>query len=55
MLWASADKLRTQMDATECKHLVLGLIFLKYASDTFVEQQKVLAMMSNPASESLPG
>lgn len=34
-LWASADKLRTNMDAAEYKHLVLGLIFLKYISDTF--------------------
>ena len=49
VLWASADKLRAQMDAAEYKHLVLGLIFLKYISDTFVERQrKVLAMVSNP-------
>ncbi|CUI04198.1 Type I restriction-modification system, DNA-methyltransferase subunit M [Janthinobacterium sp. CG23_2] len=34
-LWATADKLRTNMDAAEYKHLVLGLIFLKYISDTF--------------------
>ena len=33
VLWASADKLRAQMDAAEYKHLVLGLIFLKYISD----------------------
>ena len=32
-LWATADKLRTNMDAAEYKHLVLGLIFLKYVSD----------------------
>ena len=52
VLWASADKLRAQMDAAEYKHLVLGLIFLKYISDTFVErQQNVLAMVSNPDSE----
>ena len=36
-LWASADKLRAQMDAAEYKHIVLGLIFLKYISDTFVQ------------------
>ena len=43
VLWASADKLRAQMDAAEYKHLVLGLIFLKYISDTFAAQQgKVL-------------
>ena len=40
VLWASADKLRAQMDAAEYKHLVLGMIFLKYISDTFLEQQK---------------
>ena len=52
VLWASADKLRAQMDAAEYKHLVLGMIFLKYISDTFVEQQKkVLAMVSNPESD----
>ena len=52
VLWASADKLRAQMDAAEYKHLVLGLIFLKYISDTFVERrQNVLAMVSDPDSE----
>jgi type I restriction enzyme M protein len=34
-LWAAADKLRANMDAAEYKHLVLGLIFVKYISDTF--------------------
>ena len=34
-LWAAADKLRANMDAAEYKHLVLGLIFLKYVSDSF--------------------
>ena len=38
--WASADKLRAQRDAAEYKHQVLGLIFLKYISDTFVEQRQ---------------
>jgi len=33
-LWATADKLRANMDAAEYKHLVLGLIFVKYISDT---------------------
>ena len=36
-LWAAADKLRSSMDAAEYKHIVLGLIFLKYISDAFVE------------------
>ncbi len=50
VLWASADKLRAQMDAAEYKHLVLGLIFLKYISDTFAaRREQVLAMVSNPA------
>ena len=35
MLWASADKLRANMDPAEYKHVVLGLIFLKYISDSF--------------------
>jgi type I restriction enzyme M protein len=52
VLWASADKLRAQMDAAEYKHLVLGLIFLKYISDTFAAQQgKVLQTVSNPESD----
>ena len=36
-LWATADKLRNNMDAAEYKHIVLGLIFLKYISDSFEE------------------
>ena len=36
-LWAAADKLRGHMDASEYKHIVLGLIFLKYISDSFEE------------------
>jgi len=36
-LWATADKLRGHMDAAEYKHVVLGLIFLKYISDAFEE------------------
>ncbi|MCP9916937.1 N-6 DNA methylase [Cyanobium sp. ATX 6F1] len=44
------------MDAAEYKHLVLGLIFLKYISDTFVEQQqKVLVMVSDPESDNYVG
>ena len=34
-LWQAADKLRDNMDAAEYKHVVLGLIFLKYISDAF--------------------
>lgn len=36
-LWAAADKMRNNMDAAEYKHVVLGLIFLKYISDAFDE------------------
>jgi type I restriction enzyme M protein len=36
-LWRSADKLRKNIDAAEYKHIVLGLIFLKYISDAFEE------------------
>jgi len=39
-LWAAADKLRSNMDAAEYKHVVLGLIFLKYISDSFEEARK---------------
>ncbi len=43
-LWLAADKLRNNMDAAEYKHVVLGLIFLKYISDTFEEhREKLLA------------
>lgn len=35
VLWKAADKLRSNMDAAEYKHVVLGLIFLKYISDAF--------------------
>ena len=37
-LWAAADKLRGHMDAAVYKHVVLGLIFLKYVSDAFQEK-----------------
>ncbi|MBT9499482.1 MAG: SAM-dependent DNA methyltransferase [Zoogloea sp.] len=41
-LWAAADKLRANMDAAEYKHLVLGLIFLKYISDSFAARRTEL-------------
>jgi type I restriction enzyme M protein len=34
-LWQAADKLRGTVDAAEYKHVVLGLLFLKYVSDSF--------------------
>jgi type I restriction enzyme M protein len=41
-LWQAADKLRGHMDAAEYKHVVLGLIFLKYISDAFQERHEAL-------------
>jgi type I restriction enzyme M protein len=41
-LWKMADALRGSMDAAEYKHVVLGLIFLKYISDAFEEQHRKL-------------
>lgn len=41
-LWAAADKLRGSMDASEYKHVVLGLIFLKYISDKFEDRYNEL-------------
>lgn len=41
-LWATADKLRANMDAAEYKHIVLGLIFLKYISDSFAGRRSEL-------------
>ena len=37
-LWSMADALRGSMDAAEYKHVVLGIIFLKYISDAFEER-----------------
>lgn len=41
-LWLAADKMRSNMDAAEYKHVVLGLIFLKYVSDSFEERYQEL-------------
>jgi len=41
-LWNAADRLRMSMDAANYKHIVLGLIFLKYVSDAFDERQQEL-------------
>lgn len=42
-LWAAADKLRGSMDSSEYKHVVLGLLFLKYIDDAFAERRTQLA------------
>ena len=48
-LWAAADKLRNNMDAAEYKHVVLGLIFLKYVSDAFEELHN--GLKNDPSSD----
>lgn len=51
-LWATADKLRANMDAAEYKHIVLGLIFLKYISDTFTARRtEVQRRLQDPQDE----
>ena len=51
-LWRMADSLRGSMDAAEYKHVVLGLIFLKYISDAFEERHAaVLAEWGGEAAE----
>ncbi|WP_431688116.1 type I restriction-modification system subunit M [Hahella sp. NBU794] len=44
-LWKAADKLRNNLDAANYKHVVLGLIFLKYVSDAFEERQSELRQL----------
>ena len=39
-LWQAADKMRGHMDPSECKHVALGLVFLKYVSDAFEERRE---------------
>lgn len=51
-LWATADKLRANMDAAEYKHLVLGLIFVKYISDTFAARNaELVKRFADPTDE----
>ncbi len=51
-LWAAADKLRNNLDAAEYKHVVLGLIFLKYISDAFDERYRQLeSLAADPQSD----
>jgi hypothetical protein len=50
-LWATADKLRANMDAAEYKHLVLGLIFVKYISDTFAARRAELTTRASPTRQ----
>ena len=51
-LWQAADKMRGHMDPAEYKHVVLGLIFLKYISDAFEERHSWLTKeTANPKSD----
>src|SRR5271167_4886623 len=51
-LWAAADALRNNMDAAEYKHVVLGLIFLKYISDVFEARHEYLrAAVDDPKDD----
>jgi type I restriction enzyme M protein len=51
-LWDSANRLRASLDAANYKHVVLGLIFLKYVSDAFEEQRQSLKLrFNNPLDE----
>jgi type I restriction enzyme M protein len=59
ILWKSADALRGQIDAAEYKHVVLGLLFLKYISDSFEARREELKLelesdgITGPQLESL--
>ena len=45
-LWTAADKLRSTLDAAQYKHAVLGLVFLKYVSDSFeIRRNEIAAML----------
>ncbi|MCS0355901.1 class I SAM-dependent DNA methyltransferase [Vibrio diabolicus] len=51
-LWTAADKLRASLDASQYKHAVLGLIFVKYVSDAFTLRQEELKQdFANPGHE----
>lgn len=47
-LWAACDELRGSMDASEYRNVVLGLIFLKYVSDSFEEKRQELLKSDYP-------
>ena len=50
-LWQAADKLRSNMDAAEYKHVALGLLFLKYVSDAFELRRAHLGAQGLPAED----
>ena len=51
-LWTSADKLRSTLDASQYKHTVLGMIFLKYVSDSFdIRREELTRQFKTPEHE----
>jgi len=51
-LWTSANKLLPSLDASQYKHVMLGLVFLKYVSDSFgIRRDELTAQFKNPASD----
>lgn len=52
-MWAAADKLRGHMDPSEYKHVILGLIFLKYVSDAFDKRYKEIQVGSRTPGDPL--
>lgn len=53
-LWKAADKLRSNLDAANYKHIVLGLIFLKYVSDAFEQRQdELLELFQNDSDDNI--
>ena len=51
-LWAAADQMRSYMDPAEYKHVLLGLIFLKYISDAFEDKHYQLELLTaDPSSD----
>jgi type I restriction enzyme M protein len=52
-LWSAADTLRGNVDAAEYKHVVLGLLFLKYISDAFEELHSALESEAGADPEAL--
>ncbi len=54
-LWTAAGRLRSDLDTPFYKHIVLGLIFLKYVSDSFAQRQaEIETTLRDPDSEGLP-
>lgn len=51
-MWAAADAMRSNMDPAEYKHVVLGLIFLKYISDAFEEATRQTRRSKEPRCRS---